>query len=95
MSAAEMVKDAPEVRWLSPATCAAQVDVTPRTVARWARPKSLGGPGVFGEAVIFLRFPGTEGKARKKEGEWRIAEHAWREFLATCRVALDAEGQHE
>ncbi len=81
------VQDAPAVRWLSPATCAAQVDVTPRTVARWAKPKTLGGQGVFGSSVMFLRFPEISGRARKKEGEWRIAEHAWIEFLRTCSVS--------
>lgn len=91
-TAADLVQQAPAVRWLSPATCAAEVDVTPRTVARWAKPKALGGLGVFGEAVIFLRFPEVSGKARKKEGEWRIAEHAWREFLATCSVTVEQEG---
>lgn len=91
MTAAEMDKDAPAVRWLSPATCAAEVDLTPRTIARWAKPKALGGPGVFGEAVIFLRFPEGSGKARRKEGEWRIAEDAWRAFLRRSRVVLEVE----
>ena len=92
-SAAEMMREAAPVRWLSPATCAAEVDVCPRTVARWAKPKALGGQGVFGEAVIFLRFPEVSGKARRKEGEWRIAEPAWRAFLATCRVTLEREAR--
>ncbi len=91
MSAAE-VQDASAPRWLSPATCAAQVDVTPRTVARWAKPKELGGQGVFGPSVMFLRFPEISGRARKKQGEWRIAEHAWREFLRTCSVSVEQEG---